>query len=135
MCQGEAYHASTAEDAVAGARRKARIAGKVPPKRPTPYSIGVEDFVAKYRDIDCHVGLADARETGSCEFGIRSWCEAVGLDYASGAAPLAAVLEAFARRPQIEVRRAVVHAVRRQRAAQRVAPQRQPAAEAEAVLC
>lgn len=65
------------------------------------------------------MSVTDAHESGSCDFGIRSWCEFVGLDYDDGEAPLELVLEGFRARPQDEVRRAVVHAARRQRAQER----------------
>ena len=70
----------------------------------------------RYQGRDIYVSVGDAHESGSCDFGIRSWCEAVGLDYESGEAPLAMVLEGFRSRPQEEVRRAVLYAVRRHRA-------------------
>lgn len=117
---GEHYHAETAESAIVGVRRKAKIASRRPvAARFEPYEATVEAFEERYKRIHLVVTLADARDTGSCEFGIRSWCESVGLSYEEGNAPLQQVLQGFRTLPQVEVRRAVVHAVRRHRAAQR----------------
>lgn len=115
LCEGEAYHSDTAKGAIAGARRKARAAGRPSTPRISPYTIGVDEFVRRYGMVDCDIRLDDARASGSCEFGIRSWCNAVDLNYDEGRAPLHVVLAAFRQRPQIEVRRAIVHAVRRHR--------------------
>ena len=77
--------------------------------------IGVVALLAALVAMMRGPSVPDARDTGSCEFGILSWCNAVGLDYKAGAAPLQRVLDAFRVRPQIEVRRAVLNAVRRHR--------------------
>jgi hypothetical protein len=118
MQDDEHYHAETAEMALRGLRRKAG-------RRRTyieSYESTVEEFSARYADIAGAVTLQDARSTGSCEYGIRSWCERVGLDYELNEAPLEAVLNAFCRFPQVEVRRAVIHAVRRIRQDQKANP-------------
>lgn len=105
----EHYHAETVEAALRGLRRKAR------PRRTCyeDYESTVDEFSTRYAKCTGAVTLQDARNTGSCEYGIRSWCERVGLDYELEEAPLQAVLNAFRLVPQVEVRRAVVHAVRR----------------------
>lgn len=113
---GEHYHSDTAEKAIAGVRRKVASVNGTSVAGSKAYTIGIADFVDKFSAMKCSVELADARNTGSCEFGILSWCNAVGLDYKAGAAPLQQVLDAFRVRPQIEVRRAVINAVRRHRA-------------------
>ncbi len=113
---GLSFHADSAEHAVAGIRRKVTAAGRPPRERLSPLDIDINAFVQRYQRYDVMVELDDARESGSCEYGIRSWCEAVGLDYDEGEAPLADILTAFQARPQVEVRRAVLHAIRRQRA-------------------
>ena len=122
----EAYHSDTAKGAIAGVRRKARAANSAPTQRPSHLSIGVDEFVGRYSKVECEVKLDDARDSGSCEFGIRSWCNAVGLEYDNGEAPLHMVLNAFRQRPQIEVRMAVLHAVRRYRAGLREAESSAP---------
>lgn len=116
----ETFHAATPEAALAGVRRRASHARRADPSAAAEYLVSVEAFTQKWQSHDCHVRLDDARATGSCEFGIRSWCHAVGLDYAAGSAPLADVLRAFRIRPQIEVRRAVLHAIRMNRQALKI---------------
>lgn len=117
------FHAPDRERAIGGVRRKARIvAGEIKGPR-SSYAPTVDEFIRRYQRHEIEISLQDARATGSCEYGIRSWCDAVGLDYNAGAEPMAAVLDGFSKRPMPEVRRAVVHAVRahRQRARAREA--------------
>ena len=114
-CADEVYHSDTAEKAISGVRCKVASVNGTSIAGVKAYTIGITQFVDKFSQVECSVELADARETGSCEFGILSWCNAVGLDYKAGAAPLKRVLDAFRVRPQIEVRRAVLNAVRRHR--------------------
>ena len=118
---GLSFHADTVEHALKGIRRKVAAAGRPARARVSPLHLAIEEFVKRYQRYDVTVYLDDARESGSCEYGIRTWCEAVGLDYEEGAAPLAAILDAFQKRPQVEVRLAVLHAIRRHRAALRKA--------------
>jgi hypothetical protein len=113
---GLSFHADSAEHAVAGIRRKVTAAGRPPRQLVSPLDTDIDAFVRRYQRYDVTVNLDDARESGSCEYGIRSWCEAVGLDYEDGEAPLADILTAFQARPQVEVRRAILHAIRRQQA-------------------
>ncbi|MFP3565621.1 hypothetical protein [Paraburkholderia sp. SIMBA_030] len=111
---GEHYHAETIEMALRGIQRKGK-ANAQQRSYPGDYESTVEDFVRRYKRFVGTVTLDDVRMTGSCEYGIRSWSERVGLDYEFGEAPVQAVLDAFHRFPQVEVRRAVIHAVRRAR--------------------
>jgi hypothetical protein len=115
----EHFHAETPERAVEGARRKARAAGRERKAPFQPLSVTVDEFIKRYRKVPTTVRVSDAEETGSCDYGIRSWCAAVGLDYAAGEAPLSEVLDGFKLRPQVEVRRAVLFAVRRYSAEKR----------------
>lgn len=117
--EGEHFHAETPERAVIGVQRKVRAASRERKAPFRPLSVTVDEFVNRYRKFTATVRVSDAEETGSCDYGIRSWCAAVGLDYAAGEAPLSAVLEGFKVRPQVEVRRAVVFAVRRHAALRR----------------
>ncbi len=112
---GTAYHADTPQTALRGLGRKisrrrlddewdalmredmARFAAAIAPYRSLP------------------VRVSDARAIGACEYGIRSWCHAVGLDYEAGSAPLGDVLAAYERRPAPEARAAILHALRRAR--------------------
>jgi hypothetical protein len=112
----EHFHAESAEAAIKGVRRKVKSAEAPLRNSVSPYDLSIEGFITRYKGRNLSVSVSDAEDSGSCDFGIRSWCEFVGLDYSSGAAPLSLVLEGFRKRPQEEVRRAVVHAVRRHRA-------------------
>lgn len=110
----ESFHAETAEKAIAGLLRKYSI-GKKSIATIADMSASVDAFVSKYSPIVVNVSLDDARKSGSCEYGIRSWCESVGIDFRRAHVPMSELLEAFQRMPQNEVRRAVLHAARRSR--------------------
>lgn len=109
------FHADSLEAAIKGVVRKEKLAGAPERSVFSPYKSLVEAFVKRYASHNLTVSVSDATESGSCDFGIRSWCDFVGLDYDQGNATMAQVLEGFRMRPQEEVRRAVVHAVRRHR--------------------
>lgn len=109
----EHFHASSAQAASTGVRRKVKSAARVP-----AYGLSVEAFIARHMGCHLMVYVKDAEESGSCDYGIRSWCAHVGLDYNLGEAPLEDILVGFRMRPQDEVRRAVLHAVRRERSEQ-----------------
>lgn len=118
-CGDVVYHADTADKAVAGVRRALTAAGRGGASRHSPYCITVDEFIqryAKHGTVD--VSLDDAYEAGCCEYGVRSWCQLVGIDYGAGRVPLSRVLEGFRVAPLIEVRRTVVRtlAIRRRRA-------------------
>jgi hypothetical protein len=113
---GDSFHSDTADGAISGLRRKGRSA----PARAAAIAdmkSAVEAFITKYARCAIDVSLDDARKTGSCEYGVRSWCESVGIDIARMQVPMAELLEGFRRMPQTEVRRAVLCAVRRNRSA------------------
>ncbi len=61
------------------------------------------------------VTLGDARAVGACEYGIKSWCNAVGIDYQAGRTTLGAVLSGYQREPRPEARATVIRVLRRQR--------------------
>lgn len=109
------FHADSAQAAIKGVRRKAKLACAPVRSVVSPYKLSVDAFVNRYVGRGGNVSVSDAADSGSCDFGIRSWCEFVGLDYELGEATMAQVLEGFRKRPQEEVRRAVVYAVRRHR--------------------
>ena len=115
----EHFHADSVKAAISGIQRKVKAAGLPAGTVLGAYELSVEGFIKRYQGRDIWVSVADAQESGSCDFGIRSWCAAVGLDYESGEARLAMVLEGFRQRPQEEVRRAILYAVRRHRAEDR----------------
>ena len=117
---GDSYHSDTAEGAISGLRRKGRSA----PTRAAAIAdmkSAVEAFITKYLRCAIDVSLDDARMSGSCEYGIRSWCASVGIDIARVQVPMAELLEGFRRMPQTEVRRAVLRAVRRDKRLNRLA--------------
>lgn len=112
---GEHFHGDSPDAALAGLRRKRSRASKQPV--PSLMSTDVEDFIARMqRHKSLCVSVDDARETGACEYGIASWCEAVGIDLGQERVPMQRLLEGFRERPQIEVRRAALEAVRSARA-------------------
>ena len=115
----EHFHADSAQAAIKGVRRKFKSAEAPAKTGVSPYALTVDAFVKRYEHQKFSVSVRDAQESGSCDFGIRSWCAVVGLDYEAGEAPLDAILRGFKSRPQEEVRRAVLYAARRDRAGRR----------------
>lgn len=117
---GEHFHGDSPASALAGLQRKLSRGSQ--PAVPSLMSIGIEDFIARMQQHECTwVSLDDARATGACEYGISSWCEAVGIDIRQERVPMKQLLEGFRVRPQPEVRRAACQAVRAARAATRAA--------------
>jgi hypothetical protein len=113
---GDSFHSDTADGAISGLRRKSRSA----PARAAAIAdmkSAVEAFITKYARCAIDVSLDDARRSGSCEYGIRSWCASVHIDIARAQVPMVELLEGFRRMPETEVHRAVLHAVRRNRCA------------------
>lgn len=110
----DSFHSDTAEGAISGLRRKGRSA---PSKAAAIADMksAVEAFITKYARCAIDVSLDDARNSGSCEYGIRSWCASVGIDIVRVQVPMPELLEGFRRMAQTEVRRAVLRAVRRDR--------------------
>ena len=111
----DSFHGDTAEGAISGVLRK----GQSAPTRAaviTDMKSAVEAFITKYAKCTIYVSLDNARNSGSYECGIRSWCESAGVDIARVQVPMAKSLEGFRRMPQTEVRRVVLRAVRRNRA-------------------
>jgi hypothetical protein len=104
------YHGATAERALAGLRRKLTAVEWTAKLQTADLS----DLVGKHAAVTVHV--ADAKAMGACEYGIRAWCAAVGLDYEAGAASIADVYAGYIARPQPEARAAILCALRRARA-------------------
>lgn len=104
------FHAPTIEAAMAGLRKKKNV---IPTDK--DLKISVEKFIQKYSGFKMNVGLDDARRSGSCEYGIRSWCESVGIDINRGEVEIIDILAAFRKLPLSEVRKAVIYAVRKNR--------------------
>lgn len=111
----EHFHGATLDAALAGLIRKCRIQRNAAAMM-ADLALSIDSFVSKYQSCGFEVSLADARLSGSCEYGIRSWCESVGIDITRAQVPIKELLDAFRRMPLTEVRRAVLHAVRRCRA-------------------
>lgn len=103
----QTYHADSAEKALAGLRRKTRAADWLA----TLATADIAEWIAR-APATATVRIADARAIGACDYGIRSWCASVGLDYAAGVAPLSAVYAAYQREPRREARAAIIYALR-----------------------
>jgi hypothetical protein len=109
------YHGADAAAALRGLNRKlgaVRATGKL---QDLLAKHGIDGVVSRAPDLT--VSLADARATGACEYGIRSWCNRTGLPYETGSAPLADVYAAYRAHPLPEARAAILHALRRQKRA------------------
>lgn len=112
----EVFHAPSLEEAIRGVTRKHTLASSPARERVSAYQLTVEGFVARYaRYGHIPVSIEDARDTGACEYGIQSWCHAVGIDLEAGSVPLSRVLTGFRVQPLVEVRRTVLHAIKAQR--------------------
>lgn len=103
---GFSYHAETYAKAVAGVAKKAKIAADARWFETT----NVADVVAKNPDVI--VTVKHARRIGACEYGIKSWCSAVGIDYEAGRAPAKDVFAAYMIRPAREARAAILAAIK-----------------------
>ncbi len=108
----DSFHSDTTDGAISGLLRKGRSASTRAATIADMKS-AVDAFIAKYTSYDIDVSLDDARRSGSCEYGIRSWCAYVGIDIRRAQVPMVELLEGFSCMPQIEVRRAVLSAVKR----------------------
>lgn len=119
--QGQTYHADDAEAALRGVARKVKAAGLAGVKRADKaHAAGLQAFGARcLRSKRAWVHPADIGRSGACAYGVQAWSRATGVDFAGQAVPLQKVLEAYAKRPQEEIRRVVLQALRRHRAAQR----------------
>lgn len=104
------FHGESAEQALAGLRRKVRGAQWAA-------ALNAADLRSLARGHEqLLVTVGDARAIGACDFGIRAWCWRVGIDFEAGSASLEAAVAAYEREPQPEARAAVLHALRRARA-------------------
>jgi hypothetical protein len=112
---GTAYHGADVDQAVRGLARK--LTGRrLSAEWAALAAASIDRFraaVAPFGDV--LVRVADARAIGACEYGIRSWCHQVGLDYEAGAATLAQVLAGYELHSAPEARAAIIHALRRVR--------------------
>lgn len=118
---GTAYHGADARAAVQGLQRK--LTGR---RLAAEWAALVSASQDRFRaavapHADLLVLVADARAIGACEYGIRSWCNTVGIEYEAGATTLADVLAGYERQPAPEARAAILHALRRARRQVRLA--------------
>lgn len=112
----EVFHAASLQEAIRGVTRKYKLASSPARERVSAYQLTVDGFVARYaRYGHVPVTVEDARDTGACEYGIQSWCHAVGVDLQADSVPLSRVLSGFRVQPLVEVRRTVLHAIKAQR--------------------
>ena len=109
------FHAKSLDKAVKGLLRKIGAAIADREIRDLLARHGIDTVVSRHPDLV--VTLQDARVTGSCEFGIRSWCNRTGLPYEAGMAPLGDVYAAYKTQPLPEARVAILHALRRNKKA------------------
>ena len=104
------FHADSIAAALAGLARKQKSAAD-------EMALATGDFaniVAQYGSRRVTVG--DARAVGACEYGIESWCHAVGLSdaLAVGETDLATMVAAYQREPRREARATILRVIRRQ---------------------
>lgn len=108
------YHGDTIESALAGLKRKLRAAEWDAVVR----TADVAELITRVRDPHAiEVCVADARRIGACEYGIRSWCNAVDLDYDAGCATLAEVWDAYQRQLRSEAKATILAVLRKHRRA------------------
>lgn len=107
---GVEYHGATPDAAIAGLTRKTRAIESAARLASADLSLLVA------RCPGALVSVGDAAAIGACDYGIRSWCAAVGLPYAAGSATLGEVYDAYKREPRPEARATILHVLRRHRA-------------------
>lgn len=106
------FHGRTRASALAGVARKIGATEAIAAAEKLA-RLSAAEFCAKFAGAHFDVTVADAQTTGSCLFGIRSWCEATGLDFSAGSASIAQVIEAYRARPMPEARLAILYAARK----------------------
>jgi len=107
---GATYHGTTIDQALTGLAKKRRSLQFVARLADPAELIKLADSYGTAR-----VTLGDARSVGACEYGIRSWCNSVGIDYDAGSTTLATVLQGYEREPRPEARATIIRVLRRQR--------------------
>lgn len=113
--RGAEYHGASYLTAVAGLRRKLRT----PAEAAESAARTVAAFAARWSTSTLLCSVADARAIGACEYGIRSWCHAVGLsaELDLGYATAAQLAAGYQLRPLPEVRQTILYAARHRAAA------------------
>lgn len=110
LSSGLSYHSDSIDAALRGLRRKVRGAEWAA----TLQTSDLSSLIGRFPDAV--VRVSDAKAVGACEYGIRSWCAAVGIDYDAGKAPLELVYAGYCSQPRPEARGAILHALRNRRA-------------------
>jgi len=105
------YHGATIDQALSGIARKARELAF------SARLAGADLTVLVASCPDARVSVADARLSGACEYGIKSWCASVNLPFDAGSATLAEVYAAYQREPRPEAHATILRVLRRNRAA------------------
>jgi len=105
--QNLTYHGETSQKALIGLKRKIKAAEW----DACLQSVDLSELVAKYPTVV--VRVSDAKAIGACDYGIRSWCNSVSLNYEAGHAALSEVYEAYTKEPRSEARAAILHALRK----------------------
>ena len=105
------FHAATPSEALSGLAKKTKAAQLSVDWEACIKSSALPELAE--RNAGTFVTLTDARRIGACEYGIKSWCNATGLPYEAGRAPISEVVNAFLREPRSEARAAILHAIRR----------------------
>lgn len=111
------FHGATYRSALTGLRRKMELS-ESPDAASARAEKAVNAFCKRWAKADFLVSVDDARETGACEFGIKSWCLANELPYDLGRAHISDVIAAYRKAPLPEARLAILHAARASTAAQ-----------------
>ena len=106
-----AYHSKDAAGALRGLRKKLAISERWSAVRGLPLESLVNSIGKAVQGWT--ISVSDARKMGACEFGIRHWCEVVGLDYSAGSASFFEVYQAYIRHPAKEARAVLLDAIRR----------------------
>lgn len=108
---GATYHGATIDQAINGLTKKRRELQLVA-------RLSNTDALAEMASANgkAHVTLGDVRAVGACEYGTRSWCDAVGIDYEAGETTLGTVLQGYQREPRPEARAVIIRVLRRTRA-------------------
>lgn len=115
-----AYHGADPAKALTGLRRKLAAAEW----KATMRTLNIEALMTRIpaEILDrITVSIADAKAAGACEYGIKSWCHAVGIDYDDGVTTLRRVWDGYRQRPATECRATILRVLRRNHALASVA--------------
>lgn len=106
---GTSYHGNTLTAALAGLRRKTKLAEI--DRMPTEQMVALAA-----RHTSARVTVADARAVGACEAGIRSWVARTDIALVNDATTLGDLISAYLSVPATEARAVILRCLRRCRA-------------------